>query len=94
MAKYRDHQVAIRLSLNWLSTGIVTYVVQVETPDPNEPRCLTSTTRVNVTPPKNWSRYLSLYHPGYGARGIGFRDSSQDTLGVITHMPEEARGAH
>ena len=37
-------------------------------------------------------RYLSFVSKlGYGARGIGFRDSSQDTLGVITHMPEEAR---
>jgi cellobiose phosphorylase len=26
----------------------------------------------------NWSRYLSLYQLGFGARGIGFRDSSQD----------------
>ncbi len=40
---------------------------------------------------KNWSRYLSLYQLGYGARGIGFRDSSQDLLGVMAHMPEEAR---
>lgn len=40
---------------------------------------------------KNWSRYLSLYQLGYGARGIGFRDSSQDLLGVMSHMPEEAR---
>ncbi|MGL1958469.1 MAG: glycosyl transferase [Colwellia sp.] len=40
---------------------------------------------------KNWSRYLSLYQLGYGARGIGYRDSSQDLLGVMAHMPEEAR---
>ncbi len=40
---------------------------------------------------KNWSRYLSLYQLGYGARGIGFRDSSQDLLGAISHMPEEGR---
>ncbi|RKF13242.1 glycosyl transferase [Alginatibacterium sediminis] len=40
---------------------------------------------------KNWSRYLSLYQLGYGARGIGFRDSSQDLLGVMSHMPQEAR---
>ncbi|MCZ8486370.1 hypothetical protein O9993_16175 [Vibrio lentus] len=38
---------------------------------------------------KNWSRYLSLYQLGYGARGIGFRDSSQDTRRNYTHMPEE-----
>jgi len=41
---------------------------------------------------KNWSRYLSLYQLGFGSsRGIGFRDSSQDLLGAMSHMPEEAR---
>lgn len=41
---------------------------------------------------KMWSRYLSLYQLGYGSdRGIGFRDSSQDTMGVIAQIPEEAR---
>lgn len=40
---------------------------------------------------KNWSRYLSLYQLGFGARGIGFRDSSQDAMGVMAQMPEEAR---
>ncbi|MFC1936671.1 GH36-type glycosyl hydrolase domain-containing protein [Chloroflexota bacterium] len=39
---------------------------------------------------KNWSRYLSLYQLGLGARGIGFRDSSQDVLGVMGFIPEEA----
>ena len=39
----------------------------------------------------NWSRYLSLYQTGYGARGIGFRDSSQDTLGVLASIPENAK---
>jgi cellobiose phosphorylase len=39
---------------------------------------------------KNWSRYLSSYQLGLGARGLGMRDSSQDLLGVMSHMPEEA----
>lgn len=39
----------------------------------------------------NWSRYLSLYQLGLGARGIGFRDSSQDSMGVIAGAPEAAR---
>jgi cellobiose phosphorylase len=66
--------------------------VQVRTPDPS------FNSMVNVHNPrqchttKNWSRYLSLYQLGYGSdRGIGFRDSSQDLLGVMSHMPEEAR---
>ena len=39
----------------------------------------------------NWSRYLSLYQLGLGARGIGFRDSSQDVMGVVGHSPEHAK---
>jgi cellobiose phosphorylase len=38
-----------------------------------------------------WSRYLSLYQLGYGARGIGFRDSSQDVMGALAGAPGEAR---
>ncbi|HEX2905800.1 MAG TPA: hypothetical protein VHO69_02995, partial [Phototrophicaceae bacterium] len=40
---------------------------------------------------KNWSRYLSLYQLGLGSRGIGYRDSMQDIMGVVAHMPDEAR---
>lgn len=40
---------------------------------------------------KNWSRYLSLYQLGLGDRGIGFRDSSQDLLGVMGFIPDEAQ---
>ena len=32
---------------------------------------------------KNWSRYLSLYQLGLGARGMGYRDTSQDLLSVF-----------
>lgn len=39
----------------------------------------------------NWSRYLSLYQLGLGARGIGFRDSSQDILGILSAMPEKGK---
>ncbi len=40
---------------------------------------------------KNWSRYLSFYQLGMGARGIGFRDSSQDVMGVLASAPAESR---
>jgi cellobiose phosphorylase len=65
--------------------------LQVKTPSP----ALDS--MVNVHNPrqcfmtKNWSRDLSLYQLGFGGRGIGFRDSSQDVMGVVASMPEEAR---
>ncbi len=65
--------------------------LQVKTPDPS------FDSMVNVHNPrqcyttKNWSRYLSLYQLGLGERGIGFRDSSQDVLGVLDRVPSEAR---
>jgi len=66
--------------------------LQVTTPDAS------FNSMVNVHNPrqchttKYWSRYLSLYQLGFGSdRGIGYRDSSQDLLGVMGHMPEEAR---
>ncbi|MFH1429745.1 MAG: glycosyl transferase, partial [Candidatus Margulisiibacteriota bacterium] len=40
---------------------------------------------------KNWSRYLSLYQLGFGGRGIGFRDSSQDVMGILSNKPEEGK---
>jgi cellobiose phosphorylase len=39
----------------------------------------------------NWSRYLSLYQLGLGARGIGFRDSSQDVLGILPQAADEGK---
>jgi len=39
----------------------------------------------------NWSRYLSLYQLGLGARGLGFRDSSQDVMGVLASAPKEGK---
>jgi len=65
-------------------------VLQVETPD------AAMNSLVNVHNPRqcyitpNWSRYLSLYQLGYGARGIGFRDSSQDVMGALAGAPQEA----
>lgn len=65
--------------------------LQVNTPDAS------FNSMVNVHNPrqchttKNWSRYLSLYQLGLGERGVGFRDSSQDILGVLDRMPEEAK---
>jgi cellobiose phosphorylase len=65
--------------------------LQVETPDVN------TNSLLNVLNPRqchttmNWSRYLSLYQVGLGARGLGFRDSSQDVMGVLASMPDEAR---
>jgi cellobiose phosphorylase len=40
---------------------------------------------------KQWSRYLSLYQLGYGVRGIGTRDSSQDVMAVLASVPAEGK---
>jgi cellobiose phosphorylase len=65
--------------------------MQVETPD------AAFNSMVNVHNPRQcfttyyWSRYLSYYQLGMGTRGLGFRDSSQDVMGVVSHMPEMSR---
>lgn len=65
--------------------------MHAETPDE------TFDTMVNIHNPrqcyitKNWSRYLSLYQLGFGARGIGIRDASQDVMSIFGFIPEEAQ---
>lgn len=92
MHKYRDYQ-NVDNAFNELATQWDTYLdtLHVTTPDASMNSMLNVHNPRQCHTTKNWSRYLSLYQLGYGARGIGFRDSSQDTLGVIAHMPEEAR---
>lgn len=66
-------------------------VMQIETPD------VAMNAMLNIHNPrqcyitKNWSRYLSLYQLGLGARGMGFRDSSQDVMGILAGAPEEGK---
>ncbi len=61
-----------------------------ETPDPavnsmvniwNQYQCMTTF---------NWSRSASYYEAG-GERGMGFRDSNQDTLGFVHQIPTKVR---
>lgn len=65
--------------------------IQVQTPDADMNRML------NIHNPRQcyvtlqWSRYLSLYQLGFESRGIGFRDSSQDVMGILAHAPAEGR---
>jgi len=63
----------------------------VRTPDPHADRMLNIHNPRQCFTTLTWSRYLSLYQLGYGARGIGFRDSSQDAMGVLANAPHEAR---
>ncbi|MFX0063192.1 MAG: GH36-type glycosyl hydrolase domain-containing protein [Candidatus Hermodarchaeota archaeon] len=38
----------------------------------------------------DWSRYVSFYETGIG-RGMGFRDSNQDTMGISYALPHKVR---
>lgn len=65
--------------------------VSIDSPDP------AFNSMVNIHNPRqchttlNWSRYLSLYQLGLGSRGLGFRDSSQDVMGVLASEPTAAK---
>ncbi len=92
IARYRD-PVAVDAAFAQLRQFWADYlaVLQVETPDAamNSMLNIHHPHQCNTT--KNWSRFLSLYQLGIGSRGIGFRDSSQDVMAVVAHMPDEAR---
>jgi len=80
-------------AFNELSQFWDKYLAKMQVQTPNE----SFNTMVNIHNPRqchttmNWSRYLSLYQLGLGARGIGFRDSSQDVMGVLASIPNEAK---
>jgi cellobiose phosphorylase len=65
--------------------------LQVETPDEAMNAILNIHNPHQCFITRQWSRYLSYYQLGLGARGIGIRDSSQDILGVIANMPQDAK---
>ncbi len=90
--RYRD-PAAVDAAFAALRAGWQTtlHTLQVNTPD----AALNS--MLNVHNPRqcdvtlNWSRYLSLYQLGYGARGIGVRDSAQDVMGALLLRPAQAK---
>jgi len=90
--KYRSHE-AVSAALANMSVEWNKYLarVQVDTPDASMNSMLNVHNPRQCYMTKNWSRDLSLYQLGFGGRGIGFRDSSQDVMGVMSAMPEEAR---
>ncbi len=78
----------LELSANWES---ILSVVQVHTPDADMNRMLNIHNPRQCAVTLNWSRYLSLYQLGFGARGMGFRDSSQDVMGALAGSPEASK---
>ena len=63
----------------------------VESPDPNLDGMINLYNPHQCFTTFTWSRYLSYYQMGLGARGIGIRDSSQDILAVLAAEPVKAR---
>ncbi len=63
---------------------------QVRTPDADFNRMLNLHNPRQCYVTKTWSRYLSLYQTGMGARSMGVRDTAQDVLGILAHAPAEA----
>jgi cellobiose phosphorylase len=92
ISRYRD-PVAVEEALETLARSWDIYLsrMQIESPDEAMDAMLNVHNPRQVYTTLTWSRYLSLYQLGLGARGIGFRDSSQDVMGVVANAPREAR---
>ena len=64
--------------------------MQVETPDAEMNAMLNVWNQVQCRATLFWSRFASAYETGLG-RGMGTRDSAQDTLATVQNAPERAR---
>ncbi len=62
----------------------------VETPDPALDAMVNVWNQVQCRTTLHWSRFASGYESGLG-RGMGTRDSAQDTLGTVHAVPDRAR---
>jgi cellobiose phosphorylase len=62
----------------------------VETPDVDTNAMLNFWNQVQCRTTLYWSRFVSGYESGMG-RGMGTRDSGQDTLGIMHTVPDRAR---
>ena len=62
----------------------------VVTPDPEMTEMLNAWNQVQCRTTLNWSRFVSGYETGLG-RGMGTRDSAQDTMGTVHSLPAQAR---
>jgi cellobiose phosphorylase len=64
--------------------------LSVETPDPELNAMVGFWNAVQCRSTLYWSRFVSGYDTGLG-RGIGTRDSAQDTLATVHNLPDKAR---
>jgi cellobiose phosphorylase len=65
-------------------------VMNVETPDPELNTMVNVWNQYQCKTTFDWSRYISFYENGEG-RGMGTRDSCQDTLAVAAQMPDNVK---
>jgi len=63
---------------------------QAETPDKDVDSMVNIWNQYQCRTTFNWSRFASYYEAGIG-RGMGFRDSNQDTLGVVHAVPDRVK---
>ena len=63
---------------------------QVKTPDPDVDTMVNIWNQYQCRTTFNWSRFASYYEAGIG-RGMGFRDSNQDTLGIVHTIPAKVK---
>jgi len=64
--------------------------LNVDTPDKEFDTMINVWNQYQCKTTFDWSRYVSFYETGIG-RGMGFRDSNQDTLGVVHTSPKRVR---
>jgi len=65
-------------------------ILHVQTPDPHTDRIVNIWNAYQCLVAFNLSRSASFFESGIG-RGMGFRDSNQDLLGLVHMIPERAR---
>jgi len=63
---------------------------QADTPDSDVNAMVSVWNQYQCRTTFNWSRFASYYEAGIG-RGMGFRDSNQDTLGVLHAIPKRVK---
>jgi cellobiose phosphorylase len=90
--RYRDPE-QVEHALHELAAFWDAYLSRLHVETPNA----SMNSMLNIHNPRqchttmNWSRYLSLYQLGLGARGMGFRDSAQDVMAVLANAPQQGK---
>ena len=91
IGRYRE-EAAVTTAFAALRADWAAYLstMTVETPDPDTNAMLNFWNPVQCRTTLYWSRFVSAYETGLG-RGMGTRDSGQDTLGTMHAVPDHAR---